>query len=728
MQSLNVPQGSRNPNGFTEAQVLSALLAETGSRNFSFRYELLSSGNVKISDLDNIKSGKIEQNWLAEIKRKASFNMTSTGQIDFLSNRIKPWIRLNLPPYGQLDYVEWPQGVFLLSTPSRTADISQTVYRDVEGYDQNQIYIDDKVEDRYSAGAQKEDFEDLESAGLRTTGLSGSSATTPDAAALDVTADFTVIGRVNRASWTPTGTTEYITSKYSTSSNQRGWRVGWTSTGRLILETSSDGTAATLINYTSTVPPVPDANGDVFFKVEMDVDNGSGNSEVKFFTGPAATVDGPWSQLGTSRTAAVTSIFANTAAFMAGGHSGATTNVWNGLIKNLIFQSGIGGGATTLVNIDFTAQTVGAIAFSDATSRAWGVNAAATIASTANPLQFIGTWQPTTAQAYRGTHSLGSGSIGNSATTDSVINLASGCTSMTFAYKVSTEATNDPFRLLLDGVIELEASGEVDWTVANIDVTGVSQVTFRYTRNASGGAGSNQVWVDDLSIVGGVKYTDEINTLLGSTVTKNITPSTKTLPTVKEWDPGTTKLVIINDLLSALNYESLSFDENGVAIIQPYVSPSDRSPEFTYRDDELSVMYPEVMQELDLFSIPNRWVLTVSDPDRDAMTAVYTNTDPASPTSTIRRARTIVDFRTEQDAADQSVLEEKVERLAFEASQIYEAIEFETGIMPMHSGNDVYNIIYDPLAINAKYTEHTWSIDLDAGTTMKHRARRVVSV
>lgn len=349
-----------------------------GTRRFSFRYELLDSGNNKIGDLDAVESCTIDQNWLADIKRTAKFTLRDTGDIDFLANRIKPWVQLRLPPYGPDDFVEWPQGVFLLSSPQRKSDAAGARWREVDAYDALQVYTDDLVDTRY--------------------------------------------------------------------------------------------------------------------------------------------------------------------------------------------------------------------------------------------------------------------------------------------------------------------------TVAS-----------------------------------GTAYTTAVSTLLGS-VPKNVTASASTLPTAKEWDPGTSKLKIINELLGAVNYESLSFDEDGIAIVRPYRTPSTRPAEYTYADDELSVMLPEVTQELDLFAIPNKWVLVVSDPERAALSSTYTNTNPASPTSTVRRGRTIVDFRTQQDAADQAALDAQVSRLAFEASQIYEAIEFETGLMPIHSGNDVYRIEFSLMAVASNYSEHTWSMQLTVGATMKHRARRVVTV
>lgn len=378
MQSLTIPTGTHNPNGHTATEVLDELTGRHGARRFTFRYERLSSANVFLADLTNVIECEIEQNWLADIKRKASFTLKDDGSINYLQDRIKPWVRLYVSPYGEDDWVEWAQGVFLLSSPTRSSDVSNSIVRDVEAYDGLQVFIDDLVTDRYSV-----------------------------------------------------------------------------------------------------------------------------------------------------------------------------------------------------------------------------------------------------------------------------------------------------------------ASGTV--------------------------------------------YTTAISTLLGS-IDKNITVSTKTLPAAKEWEPGTSKLRIINELLDAINYESLSFDENGTATVRPYTAPSVRSEEYTYADNDDSVIIPNVEQTLDLFSVANRWVLVVSDPDKTALTSTYTNTNPSSPTSTVSRQRTIVDFRTEQDAADQTTLDALAARLAFEASQIYEAIEFSTGMMPFHSGNDVYRITYSPLAVNAKYSEHTWRMKLEAGSQMTHRARRVVNV
>jgi len=384
VQSLTVPP-DHNPGGHTPAEILDALQGVGGRRRFSFRYDLLDRNGAYVAPLPNVVSCSIEQNWLADIKRTARITLRDSGGIDYLSDRIQPWVRLHLPPYGPDDWVEWPQGVFLLSSPTRSVDQSGVVLREVEAYDLLQIYADDLVDARY------------------------------------------------------------------------------------------------------TVPA-------------------------------------------------------------------------------------------------------------------------------------------------------------------------------------------------------------------------------------------------------GTPYIDAIRTLLapGGTYpfpgTPRISPTSATVPIDREWDPGTSRLRIINDLLAAINYESLSFDEYGVAVVRPYVSPDQRAPEYTYGSGPNGVTLPDVEQTLDLFAVPNRWVLVVSEPEEPPLVATYTNSNPSSPTSTVRRGRVITDFRTEQEAADLATLQARAARLAFEASQIYEAVEFATGLMPIHSGNDVYQIVDPRLSINARYVEHSWSMDLRAGSTMRHRARRVVTV
>jgi hypothetical protein len=221
---------------------------------------------------------------------------------------------------------------------------------------------------------------------------------------------------------------------------------------------------------------------------------------------------------------------------------------------------------------------------------------------------------------------------------------------------------------------------------------------------------------------------DEFKLVASRNTTIDVVDSSKTLTTAMEWEPGTSKLQVVNDLLGAINYESATYNENGFFVGRPYVRPQDRTSEFRYATDSESVLTGDVDQTVDLFGIPNKWVVVVSDPDRPTIKGEYTNRNPLSPTSTVSRGRTVVDFRTEQNAPDQVTLDAQAERLAFEASQVYEVIEFNTALMPLHQNADVYDLIIDGLVIDSKYSEHTWSMELSNGSTMKHKVRKVTAV
>lgn len=207
-----------------------------------------------------------------------------------------------------------------------------------------------------------------------------------------------------------------------------------------------------------------------------------------------------------------------------------------------------------------------------------------------------------------------------------------------------------------------------------------------------------------------------------------LVPTDKILPNTRDWAPGTSKLEIINDLLSAINYGALWFNEDGYAIAQPYISPAVRPEEYIYRDDDKSVIFPNVEQGLDLFGVPNKWIAIVSEPDRDPLVSTYTNTNANSPTSTVSRGRTITDVREGAQAADQATLDDCVQQVAFEASQIYEKVTMETAIMPQHSHADVLRLEYSKLGIGAKFSETGWEMDLKAGGRMKHQIRRMVNI
>jgi len=126
----------------------------------------------------------------------------------------------------------------------------------------------------------------------------------------------------------------------------------------------------------------------------------------------------------------------------------------------------------------------------------------------------------------------------------------------------------------------------------------------------------------------------------GESITVDATVTTA-LSSPMVWPTGTTKLQIVNDLLGALNYDSLWVDGTGSFRATPYVLPADRS--LTYEllnvarelvDGEKSIYGNEWSRDQDLFDVPNKVIAVQSGTgDTEALSGVWTNEDPDSPFS-----------------------------------------------------------------------------------------------
>ena len=225
-----------------------------------------------------------------------------------------------------------------------------------------------------------------------------------------------------------------------------------------------------------------------------------------------------------------------------------------------------------------------------------------------------------------------------------------------------------------------------------------------------------------------------INILKGAGIKKyNIETSDKTLPNDLEYEPGTSKIEVVNELLESINYTPIWVDEWGYFTSLRYIPPSDRAVDYEYIDDELSVTENGMSEEFDLYSVPNKWLVIFENYDGGgeesiSLRSVYTNDSFESPTSTVNRGRVIVDYRTVSDIADQGALNEYTLRIANEASQVYGRIKFNTAIMPFHSYMDIIRIRNKTLDIDDKFTETGWTIPLETGGKMSHEGRRVVNI
>lgn len=535
---------------YSTDDIRNALEAALGSRTIQFKFERLDYLNRSIDWLDYIVDATVNNSALADIKRTATFTIRDNGAINYLSDRIRPYIGVQMADGG---YVWWPQGVFLLSTPSRTYQAGAAVFRDVDGYDQLQVLTDDKVLARYTADAG---------------------------------------------------------AKYT--------------------DVIQDVISSQVTNYA--------------------------------INGNAVATSGTWG-----------TYYSPTASYLA------TSGKY---------------GTTSYQVVTTGAQVEGIIAFSDTAAFSGAVTASIWVKGT-NGTSWV------VAGRTGGPYAEGQSSYthvtnGNWQRISVTYSVPTGTQQFGIQIRQSTPSSG----------VTLQADGAL---------MTVGTRLFDFFDGANGG-----IWVGTTNASRSYKSI--------SNFSSQITPSTLTLPAAIEWEPGTSRLKIVNDLLAAINYKSATFNEEGDLVCAPYINPQDRAPEYTYSVGERSLISGDVGQTIDLFDVPNQVVLVVSNPDTPALYSTAQNNNPASPTSIVNRGRIIVDYESNVDAPDQATLDAKAVSTLAGFSQVYEEVTFSTPIMPVHQDSDVYNLEIEGLAIADSYNEVEWKMPLMPGGRMSHTVRKVVTV
>ena len=233
--------------------------------------------------------------------------------------------------------------------------------------------------------------------------------------------------------------------------------------------------------------------------------------------------------------------------------------------------------------------------------------------------------------------------------------------------------------------------------------------------------------LERLSLAQGTLYLDQIQSLLISCgITKIIADaSTATLQSTRDdWDVGTSKLKIVNQLLSEISFRSLEIDKNGSALLRRYESPSVSNISHIYREGKASIVEPDTTTDSNLYEIPNIWIATVSNPDLAApLKAQYINDNPLSKTSTVYRGYNKVKVLTFDNIATQEDLQNAVNKQAFEDMQGIETTQFKTAVVADHGVNDTVALSLSQYS--GILVETAWEIDLDA-RTMTHTGKKAV--
>lgn len=226
-------------------------------------------------------------------------------------------------------------------------------------------------------------------------------------------------------------------------------------------------------------------------------------------------------------------------------------------------------------------------------------------------------------------------------------------------------------------------------------------------------------------IPAGSNVVNQVITLIGNN-TCNIHPSESTTSSDHEWEVGTSKLDIINELLDIINYVSLIPDKDGCFISYPYVLPSEREHTIEYIEGKDSIISPDMDEETDFFNVPNIFVRYTNNVDIvPPIIATYPIQNGNEPI-TIDGRLPNVSCEGVNDISSQSMLYAKCKKDAYNSRSVYSHLKFKTAINPKHGYLDC--IFVKCGDINYKYIETSWSFALKAGELMEHTCRRVVNL
>ena len=90
---------------YTATEIQKALYSP--DRLFRFRYELLDKENERKGELDNVLDASVSYDSEAEIKRTARFTLAEKDNIDYPSDRIKPYAIYKMPDKEKIIETEY---------------------------------------------------------------------------------------------------------------------------------------------------------------------------------------------------------------------------------------------------------------------------------------------------------------------------------------------------------------------------------------------------------------------------------------------------------------------------------------------------------------------------------------------------------------------------------------------------------------------------------------------
>lgn len=246
------------------------------------------------------------------------------------------------------------------------------------------------------------------------------------------------------------------------------------------------------------------------------------------------------------------------------------------------------------------------------------------------------------------------------------------------------------------------------------------------------------------SLAAGALILQEVRTLLASSGEYIAIDESSTLATSSGmvWEAGTSKLKIINDLLDVAGYNSLWMDGWGNFQATPRVLPANRSILYellgvprVLEDGERSIYRPEWSRERDSFKVPNKVIAVqaAGGEDTAALTGQWTNEDPDSPYSYVRRGRWIthtldsVDTPEGTDLEVIAFLEARARATLIQMSAVQAEVKVEHLPIPVRV-SDVLRFANSRAGVDARHVITSLELDTSSTGLMRSTLQEVISL
>jgi hypothetical protein len=245
---------------------------------------------------------------------------------------------------------------------------------------------------------------------------------------------------------------------------------------------------------------------------------------------------------------------------------------------------------------------------------------------------------------------------------------------------------------------------------------------------------SQTVYLERLTISAGQNYVERvINILLDEGFTRySIPASDKTLPKTITWPEDATKLQVINDLLYAIGYYSLTMDRQGVLTSFPFRKLNNVEPSLDLITGNDSIIVGSIREEPLNHKIYNHVKVVKEDLNNKAnsFSISLRNYSGNSPVSELRLGRRMSLVINDTKIESSTVAEEIARRALEEAAAQHTNYTISTLPVPNRGLWEVYNAeVYtrdNVDVLRGKVWADAWDIGFTPNTaTMKHYVHRL---